>query len=116
VFVQDIVVGTVVDLLLDRDARRVLGFEVRCGDEEHRFLPFAAATTAAGRVSASTAFAILDAPQLASYAHAGASLRALLARGALHGPASPPLCDLDLAADGSVATVIPQADAPDPSV
>ena len=35
--------GRSVDLIVDVDVRRVLGFEVRCGDETHRFLPLAAA-------------------------------------------------------------------------
>ncbi len=31
--------GRPVDLLLDRDARRVVGLDVLCGDGVHRFLP-----------------------------------------------------------------------------
>jgi uncharacterized protein YrrD len=31
--------GRPVDLLLDREARRVVGLDVLCGDEVHRFLP-----------------------------------------------------------------------------
>jgi hypothetical protein len=39
--------GRPVDLLLDREARRVVGLDVLCGDEVHRFLPLP--TAAVGR-------------------------------------------------------------------
>ncbi len=34
-------------MIFDPDATRVLGFDVLCGDELHRFLPFPAAVVAA---------------------------------------------------------------------
>ena len=40
-------VGRPVDLLLDRDAHRIVGLDVLCGDEVHRFLPLP--TAAVGR-------------------------------------------------------------------
>ena len=39
--------GRPVDLLLDRDAHRIVGLDVLCGDEVHRFLPLP--TAAVGR-------------------------------------------------------------------
>ena len=42
--VRGIELGRPVDLVLDRERTRVLGFEVLCGDEERRFLPLAVAT------------------------------------------------------------------------
>ena len=38
----DIRLGVVVDVLLDDELRRVLGFDVLCGDRAHRYLPLAA--------------------------------------------------------------------------
>jgi hypothetical protein len=38
----DIRLGVVVDVLFDVDLRVALGFDVRCGDEAHRFLPMRA--------------------------------------------------------------------------
>jgi hypothetical protein len=77
----DIVLGHVVDVILDSRLERALGFEVRCGDEEHRFLPLAAATLAADEVVARSPLALLDEPELSFYAERGASLRALRAGG-----------------------------------
>jgi uncharacterized protein YrrD len=38
----DIRLGVVVDVLLDDELRRVLGFDVLCGDRAHRYLPLPA--------------------------------------------------------------------------
>jgi uncharacterized protein YrrD len=38
----DIRLGVVVDVLLDDELKRVLGFDVLCGDRAHRYLPLAA--------------------------------------------------------------------------
>ena len=38
----DIRLGVVVDVLLDDELKRVLGFDVLCGDRVHRYLPLAA--------------------------------------------------------------------------
>ena len=38
----DIRLGVVVDVLLDDELRRVVGFDVLCGDRAHRYLPLAA--------------------------------------------------------------------------
>ena len=42
--------GRPVDVLLDPDGRRVVGLDVLCGDEVHRFLPLAAAELAAEEI------------------------------------------------------------------
>ena len=41
--------GRPVEALLDPHADRLLGFEVRCGDGERRFLPFSVAERSPGR-------------------------------------------------------------------
>jgi hypothetical protein len=75
--VEGILLGHVVDVIIDAARAHALGLEVRCGDGEHRFLPFAAARVLAGEVVARTALALLDAPQLAFYARRGTTLRKL---------------------------------------
>jgi hypothetical protein len=75
--VEGILLGHVVDVVLDRGLARAPGLEVRCGDGEHRFLPFAGARLLSGEVSARTALALLDAPELAFYARRGTTLRTL---------------------------------------
>ncbi len=108
VLVADIVVGAVVDLVLDRNVRRVLGFEVRCGDEEHRFLPFGAATATEAAVDARSPLALLDQPELAFYCANGSSLRTLrgtLARRTGNGAARP-VEDLELSTEGDVTGVL----------
>ncbi len=75
--VEGILLGHVVDVVLDAGRAQALGLEVRCGDGEHRFLPLAAATLVAGEVVARTALAVLDAPELAFYARRGTTLRTL---------------------------------------
>ena len=107
VLVDDITVGHVVDLILDRSLERVLGFEVRCGDEEHRFLAFAAAAPADKAVQARTPLAVLDSHQLSFYARGGTSLRAL--RGSavrVQDGEVGVLADLELGPDGTVARVV----------
>ena len=44
--------GRPVDLLLDRESLRVVGLDVLCGDEVHRFLPLPTAVVAGGCFSA----------------------------------------------------------------
>jgi uncharacterized protein YrrD len=52
--------GRPVDLVLDRDARRVLGLELVCGDRTNRFLAFGAATVGEKEIAVDSAFAVLD--------------------------------------------------------
>ena len=59
--------GRAVDLILDESARRVLGFDVLCGDGEHRFLPLAAAEAAPGQIAVRSALTLLDPDELAFY-------------------------------------------------
>jgi hypothetical protein len=52
--------GRPIDLLLDREGRRVVGIEVACGDEADRFLPLAAATIGDNEISTGSAFTVID--------------------------------------------------------
>jgi sporulation protein YlmC with PRC-barrel domain len=67
--------GRVVELVVDLDVRRVLGFEVRCGDETHRFLPLAAAHVHEDRIAIGSPLTLLD--ELEFYRGRGHGLSAL---------------------------------------
>lgn len=69
--------GRAVDLILDRGARRVVGFEVRCGDEEHRFLAWPAARLEDGHIDVRSPLVLLDRDELAFYTERGRTLSAL---------------------------------------
>ena len=67
--------GRAVDLVFDLDVRRVLGVEVRCGDEVHRFLPLPAAHPRDGEIAIGSPLMLLD--ELAFYRGSGHGLGAL---------------------------------------
>jgi hypothetical protein len=67
--------GRPVDLILEPDAMRLLGLEVRCGDDEHRFLPFAAARIGEGEIAIASPLLLLD--ELPFYRAQGRSLQSL---------------------------------------
>jgi hypothetical protein len=67
--------GRSVELIVDLDVRRVLGFEVRCGDDVHRFLPLAAARVRDGEIMTRSSLTILD--ELPFYRARGHGLAAL---------------------------------------
>ena len=74
VLLRGIRLGRVDDVIFDPEGTRVVGFDVLCGDEQHRFLPFSvAAVTAAGLEVAST-LALLDEGELGFYRRHGRSL------------------------------------------
>jgi hypothetical protein len=75
-----IALGRPVDLLLDRDDLRAVGLDVLCGDEEHRFLPLAAATVGEDGIAISSALVLLDEPQLDFYRSRTFSLSAIRGR------------------------------------
>lgn len=107
--VDDILVGHVVDLILDAQLARALGLEVRCGDGEHRFLPFAAARISADGVDTRTPLALLDGPELAFYAARGARFRTM--RGEQARGLGGPLADVELDEAGEVSRLV--LDGPD---
>src|SRR5436189_6382500 len=67
--------GRSVELIVDLDVRRVLGFEVRCGDDAHRFLPLAAARVRDGEIAIGSPLTLLD--ELPFYHSRGHRLAAL---------------------------------------
>lgn len=69
-------VGRVVDVILEPDAERIVGYEVRCEDQRHRFLPAAAATASDASIAIDSPFALLDTDELEFYRRRGKTLRA----------------------------------------
>ena len=102
-----IVLGHAVDLILDRRAGHVVGVEVRCGDDEHRFLPLAAARVAPDELVLTSPFTLLDGPQLEFYAENGVALADLRGADVFHaGCVVGGLADVEVGDRGSVAAVL----------
>lgn len=76
VLVRGIRLGRVADVLFDPDGARVLGFDVLCGDEIHRFLPFPAAAIVDGVLEVESSLTLLDEETLAFYRRRGLLLSA----------------------------------------
>ena len=97
--------GRSVELIVDVDVRRVLGLEVRCGDDTHRFLPLAAAHVHEAEIAIASPLTLLD--ELAFYRARGHGLGALRgtrvanARGELG-----TLRDVVFDADGSIRELV----------
>ena len=89
VVVRGIELGRPVDLIVDPEATRALGFDVLCGDAAHRFLPFAVARIGADAIEIETPFVLLDFDQVAFYREQASSLRSL------NGDGDPLLVDED---------------------
>lgn len=105
--VRGIELGRPVDLVLDREHTRALGFEVLCGDEERRFLPLALATVRDDELEVRSALGLLDEAELAFYTKRGSTFAALRGSGVVRaGALDGELFDLTLAADGTIAAVV----------
>ena len=99
--------GRPVDVLLDRDELRVLGLDVECGDEIHRFLPLPTAVIAAGEIAIRSPFVLLEADQLAFYRARAFTLEALRGRTVERaGRVVGRLVDVAVNPDGSLAEVV----------
>ena len=90
--------GRSVDLLIDRERPRALGFDILCGDEAHRFLPFVVARVRDDAIEIDSPFLLLDFAQVDFYRHQATTLRerngdvaALVVdhEGTIHEPARP---------------------------
>jgi hypothetical protein len=75
VVIRGVRIGRIVDVILDRVGGEIVGFEVRCDDRQHRFLPRAAAKIEDSAVGIDSPFALLDPGELAFYRERGATLR-----------------------------------------
>ena len=97
--------GRAVELVVDLDVRGVLGIEIRCGDDAHRFLPLAAAHVRDGEIAVASPLTLLD--ELAFYRGRGHGLGAL--RGARVATAAGKLGtlrDVVFDADGSIRELV----------
>ena len=59
--------GRPVDLLLDPDTRRVVGLDLLCGDELHRFLPLPTAAVGRDEIRILSPFVLLEQHELDFY-------------------------------------------------
>jgi len=59
--------GRPVDLLLDREARRVVGLDILCGDEVHRFLPLLTAAVGDKEIRILSPLVLLEERELDFY-------------------------------------------------
>ena len=76
---RDIEIGRPVDVIVDPVGNRAVGFDVRCRDDEHRFLPWTAATIEDDSIAVVSPIVMLSEEQLAFYRTRAKSLRELAA-------------------------------------
>jgi sporulation protein YlmC with PRC-barrel domain len=97
--------GRAAELVVDLEVRRVVGIEVRCGDETHRFLPLPAAHVHGGEIAVASPLTLLD--ELAFYRARGHGLGALRgARVANAGGELGTLRDLVFDDDGTIRELV----------
>ena len=89
---RGIALGRAVDLLIDRERTRAIGFDVLCGDEAHRFLPFVVVTFRDDAIEIDSPFLLLDFAQVDFYRHQATTLREMNGDG----------CELVVSKDGSI--------------
>jgi len=97
--------GRAVDLIVELETMRVLGLDVRCRDDTHRFLPLAAARVGEAEIAIGSALLLLD--ELPFYRARGRSLQAL--RGTAvetGGGAAGALKDVLVGGDGAIEQVV----------
>ena len=100
-------VGRPVDLLLDRDAHRIVGLDVLCGDEVHRFLPLPTAAVGREQIRILSPLVLLEQRELDFYRAQTLALSRL--RGGtveLNGRLLGPLRDIVVSGDGRVIAAI----------
>lgn len=101
--------GHPVDLLLDAESWRALGFVVLCGDESERFLVFAAADPRDDAIDVPSSLMLLE--DVDFYRTRSRSLRDVLGRVVVNGRRERgELRDLRLDPDGTVAALVVEQD------
>jgi hypothetical protein len=104
--VRGIQLARPVDAILDRTLHRVVGLEVLCGDETHRFLPLAVAKLEDDTLRVQSPLVLLDAAQLRFYSERGSTFASLRGTHVLrNGRELGLVADLTLAADGVIVAV-----------
>lgn len=99
--------GRPVDLLLDRNARRLVGLDVVCGDEVHRFLPLPTADVGRAEIRILSPLVLLEQRELDFYRSRTLAL-SRLRDGVVerNGRQLGPLRDVVVAVDGRVVAAI----------
>jgi sporulation protein YlmC with PRC-barrel domain len=75
VVIRGVRIGRVIDVILDRVNGEAVGYEVRCEDGRHRFLPRAAAVISESAIEIDSSLALLDSAELEFYRRRGTTLR-----------------------------------------
>jgi hypothetical protein len=88
-------IGHPVDVIVDPERDRALGFDVLCRDASHRFLPLSAAVFEDDQITVESALVLLAEDQLDFYRTRGLSLREL----------APVLENVVVGADGTLELV-----------
>lgn len=104
---RGIPLGKPVDLLVDTDAMRLIGFDVRCGDDVVRFLPLAATRVRPDELEVRSALLLLDGGDTSFYRRRTQPLRDLrgLAVGR-DGDGQGRLADVEVVEDGEVVALL----------
>jgi len=99
--------GRPVDMLLDRDALRVVGLDVLCRDEVHRFLPLPTAAIGDDALTIHSPLVLLEEDELDFYRSRAFGLSSLRGRPVLkRGKEAGRLRDVVFAADGELRAVV----------
>jgi len=107
---RGIPLGRAVDLLLDQEGLRVLGLDVLCGDDVHRFLPLPTVVIEDDELTIGSPLLLLEPDELAFYRSRAVALESLRGRAIDHdGRAAGVLKDVVVGPGGVVAEVIVEA-------
>jgi hypothetical protein len=99
--------GRPVDLLLDRESLRVVGLDVLCGDEVHRFLPLPTAAIEEDGLTIHSPLVLLEEDELGFYRARTSSLKALRGRPVTRkGRSTGKLRDVVFARDGELLAML----------
>ena len=96
--------------MLELESLRVIGLEVRCGDDALRYLPLAAAGVRDDEIAIGSALVLFDERDLAWYRRRASSLRSLRGGPVRHeGRQAGTLADVILTADGTITALVVEA-------
>lgn len=103
--------GRPVDVLLDRDDLKVVGLDIHCGDDVHRFLPLATAIVTADEIAIRSPLVLLEEDERAFYEARTFSLGSLRGVAVDRGGRSEgALREIVMSSDGSLTGLIVDED------
>jgi hypothetical protein len=107
-----IALGHPVDVLLDRSELRVVGLDLVCGDDTHRFLPFATAGVDEDEITIRSPLVLLEEDELAFYRTRTLALATLRGQPIVRGErAVGRLLDVVVGSGGAVEELVVEGDA-----